>query len=100
MNRGAKDLLRHLLAKRCIGGKHIPESIVMAHLVFGLDRNRRRELEKDYRDLLNNGTIMRMKKRTGKGSDWHISLNPRKMDEIYWILREGGKDEDSNWDFL
>ena len=41
---------------------------------------------KEYRDAINNHLILKIKKRTGKGSDWHISLNPRKLKELYEMI--------------
>ena len=32
------------------------------------------------------GYIISEKKMTGKGSDWHISLNPRKIEEIMELI--------------
>jgi hypothetical protein len=43
----------------------------------------RSEFDKAYKEIINQGLILRMKKRTGKGSDWHISINPKKIKEVY-----------------
>jgi len=39
-------------------------------------------------DVTNAKIILRVKKKTGKGSNWHISLNPRKLKELYGIIEE------------
>ncbi|MFH1637671.1 MAG: hypothetical protein ABIB71_04585 [Candidatus Woesearchaeota archaeon] len=36
---------------------------------------------------INNQLILKTKKRTGKGSDWHISLNPRNLKEVYEMIK-------------
>ena len=50
-------------------------------------KRRVNEFEKEYRDTINNQLILKIKKRTGKGSDWHVSLNPRKLKELYEMIR-------------
>lgn len=49
-----------------------------------------RELEKAIKDLVNEEWIILLQKRTGKGSDDHVSLNPRKVGEIRDFLKKCG----------
>ena len=89
MNKAIEALLSSLLNKRKIGGSHTPENKAVMPKTKWLSDGERKEFENEYRNLLNQGVLLRMKKRTGKGDDWHISLNPRKLREIYDILRRG-----------
>ncbi|MBU2637895.1 MAG: hypothetical protein KJ955_02895 [Nanoarchaeota archaeon] len=72
-----------MIGKEKIGGAHIPEDKVLNRTIKWSNKHERREFEKGYKAAINEGLIMRVKKRTGKGSDWHISLNPRKLKTIY-----------------
>lgn len=51
-------------------------------------KNERNNILKEYNALITIGYIMKTRKKTGKGSDWHISLNPRKIKEINRLLEE------------
>ncbi|MFO8016431.1 MAG: hypothetical protein R6U32_04975 [Candidatus Woesearchaeota archaeon] len=72
--------------KRCFGGNHTPEKKLLKSKTRWVDADERKKFEKDYRKAVNEGIIMREKKRTKKGSDWHISLNPRMKKEIIEAL--------------
>jgi len=87
MQRAIKTIIVVLLNKRKIGGVHIPEKKVLKRLGW-IEDNERKEFEKDYKNLINQGCIFRQKKKTGKGSDWHISLNPKRLKELYELLEE------------
>lgn len=100
MNSKIIDLLKCLLSKKCVGGRHIPERKVIIRLVAHLSRSERRNFDREYKHMLNQGLIIRMKKRTGKGSDWHISLNPKKIEEVSGLLHDGGNNEDAYGGFL
>jgi hypothetical protein len=82
MNRTLRDVIRTLDSKRIIGHKHIPEDKLLNQKIKWLKREERKQFEKEYKELINRGLIIRLKKRTGKDYDWHISLNPRKLKEI------------------
>jgi hypothetical protein len=32
--------------------------------------------------MINQGIIMRCKKKTGKGDEWHVSLNPKYVNKL------------------
>ena len=72
-----------MLSKRCIGGKHTPEEKLINSKVKWIEANERKEFEKEYKQIINEGIIIRSKKMTGGGSDWHISLNPRMLKKLY-----------------
>ena len=83
MQRAIKTIIFVLLNKKKIGGAHIPEDKVLKRLRWIKDR---KDFEKEYKHLVNQGYILRQKKKTGKGSDWHISLNPKHLKELYNLL--------------
>lgn len=86
MNKAIKALITTMLNKRIIGGKHAPEEYLLK--TRWLRKEEIKEFEKEYRQLINNQSILKIKKKTGKGSDWHISLNPRNLKELYELIRD------------
>jgi len=87
MNPSLKAIISLMLNKKIIGGKHIPEEKMLKSKTKWLQKEEYNEFEKEYRDTINNQLILKIKKRTGKGSDWHVSLNPRKLKELYEMIR-------------
>ncbi|MFH1649078.1 MAG: hypothetical protein ABIA93_00845 [Candidatus Woesearchaeota archaeon] len=87
MNRALRALLLTMLNRRCIGGKHMPEQTLVKSKTKWLRKAEAREFDSEYRRALNSQLLLRFKKRTGKGFDWHISLNPRKLGELNELLR-------------
>jgi len=83
MNKAIKALLTTLLSQRKIGGNHAPEKHLLVSKTRWLSKPEKKGFEKEYKELINNQTILRTKKRTGKGFDWHISLNPKSVKETY-----------------
>ncbi len=86
MNRSLESVLIYLINKRYIGGKHTPEEQLINSKTKWIDKKEKREFEKEYKNMVNEGFILRIKKRTGKGSDWHICLNPRRLKELDEML--------------
>lgn len=86
MNAALKTILRLMLDKTIIGGVHTPEDKLVLSKIKWLNKEERREFEKEYKVAINNGLILRIMKKTGKGSDWHISLNPRRLKEIHELI--------------
>jgi hypothetical protein len=93
MNNALRAILISLLSKKIIGGCHTPETKFIASKTKWLDKKEIREFEKEYKDIINNQIILRLKKRTKKSSDWHISLNPKRLKEIYGMLNLGELNE-------
>jgi hypothetical protein len=87
MNKALKALLATLLGKHCIRGKHTPEEKIILSKIKSLDKHERKQFAKEYKQAVNNHFIIRVKKRTAKSYDWHITLNPRKLKEIHTIVR-------------
>lgn len=86
MNLALKNLFYSMINKRCFGGKHTPEKKIIVSKTRWLSREEARQFDNEYHLAVRDGLIIRMKKRTKKGSDWHISLNPRKIREIYNMI--------------
>jgi hypothetical protein len=86
MNKAIIALLTTLLNQRKIGGNHIPEKLIISSKTRWLNKDERRDFQREYKELINNQTILRAKKRTGKGFDWHISLNPKSVEEALRII--------------
>lgn len=87
MNPALKAIITAMLNKRYIGGKHTEENNIINSKTKWLQKNEYNEFEKEYKSAVNEELILKIKKRTGRGSDWHISLNPRKLKDIYEIIR-------------
>lgn len=86
MNKALRAILISMLSKRIIGGCHTPESKLIISKIKWLNKEETRQFEEEYKEIINNQIIIRLKKRTKKSSDWHISINPRKIKELNEIL--------------
>jgi len=86
MNNALKDLLFFMLNKNYIGGKHTPEEKAVKSKTRWLNKKEIKKFEEEYKQMINAGFFMKTKKRTGKGTDWHISLNPRKLKDLREVL--------------
>jgi len=75
-----------MLSKRIIGGSHTPENKLITSKTKWLNKKEIKEFEKEYKQIINNKIIIRLKKRTKKSSDWHISLNSKKLKELSELL--------------
>jgi len=87
MNPALKAIITIMLSKKIIGSKHTPEDKLIKSKTQWLSKEEYNEFDKEYRKAINEQLILKIKKRTGKGSDWHISLNPRKLKELYEMIR-------------
>lgn len=77
-----KNALTILFNKKYIGNAHVPEEFIMKRLKNVHDKKLRRQIADEWKWLENEGYITRMKKRTSKGTDFHVSLNPKKIFEV------------------
>ena len=89
------DMLKKLLLQRLIrsnvwGGKHIPFDFVVKSIPehYRNIHKGKKIVEKVLKELTNDEWIIVVTKRTGKGSDEHLSLNPRKVAEIRQFLEQ------------
>ncbi len=83
-------ILRKLVRSRCWGGKHTPLNFVVKGVPeqYRNTHSGRKVMEKALKELTNDEWIIILAKKTGKGSDNHISLNPRKIGEIKQFLEK------------
>jgi len=77
-----------MLSRRCIGNKHTPEDKLLKSKLKWLTKEELKSFKEEYKQVINNQLVLRAKKMTRKGSDWHINLNPKKLKEIYEALGE------------
>ncbi len=83
-----KLILQKLIRGNVWGGKHTPLDFVRKGVPEHYRNNHqgRKDLECALKELMNSWWIMLIAKRTGRGSDEHVSLNPRKVAEIKQFL--------------
>lgn len=86
MNRGLRAIVLFLLNKKYIGNRHFPERKLVSSRTKYLSMPEQEEFEQEYKSFVNNMYLLKMKERTGKGTEWDISLNPRRLKEIYETL--------------
>ena len=84
-----EDILKKLILQKLIrsnvwGGKHIPLDFVIRGTPehYRNTHKGKKVVEKVLKELINDEWIILLTKKTGKGSDDHISLNPRKVGNI------------------
>jgi hypothetical protein len=82
MNEALKEIILLLMNKKIWGHKHIPERLIIMPRIKHMRSDERKDFEDEYYSLINKGYFIRLKKRTGKGSDWHMSLNSHKSEEL------------------
>ena len=86
MNRVLKAILCCLINKSKFGESHTPEDRLIKPKIKYINSSERKEFEKEYQQMIKQGIILRVKKRTGKGTDWHISLDSHKTEELNRLL--------------
>ncbi|MEK6940315.1 MAG: hypothetical protein AABW49_00245 [Nanoarchaeota archaeon] len=90
---GETDVLKKLILQKLIrrniwGGKHTPLDFVIKGVPehYRNTHDGKKAVEKALKELTNDEWITILSKRTGRGSDDHVSLNPRKVSEIKQFL--------------
>ena len=86
LNNELRSLLNYLLSKR-IFQRHKPKNKLVKRRTKWLNKQAKKEFQQGYKWLVNQGIIIEEKKRTGKGSDTHIRINPRKKKEASDLIR-------------
>ena len=83
-------ILNKLTRARMWGGKHTPLDFVTKGIPehFRNTHKGMKIVERVLKGLTNDEWIILLAKRTGKGSDEHLSLNPRKVSEIRQFLEK------------
>lgn len=89
------DVLKKLIIQKLVrsnmwGGKHTPLDFVFKGIPehYRNTYRGRKAIEKTLKELANDGWVIILAKRSGKGSDEHVSLNPRKVSEIKQFLEK------------
>ena len=79
-----KIILQKLIRSNIWGGKHTPLDFVIKSVPehYRNMHKGKKVIEKALKELPNDEWINIIAKRTGKSSDEHLSLNPRKISEI------------------
>jgi len=87
-----KLMLQKLINSNTWGGKHTPLDFVVKGVPehYRNVHQGRKAVEKALKVLTNDGWIILLSKRTGRGSNEHVSLNPRKVSEIRQFLERMG----------
>lgn len=80
MNQSLQKLLKWMFRKRIIGHKHFPENLLVKSKIYHLNKQLQKNFYAEYEELIRKEVFWRLKKKTGRGSEWHISLNPEKID--------------------
>lgn len=88
MDIALRAVLKYLWKKKYFGHKHTPEERTIKKVVHWRNREQKKEFNSQYKEVINEGLILRLKKRTGKGSDWHISINPKKIKDLMEKLNQ------------
>ena len=85
-----KHILQKLVRANIWGGKHTPLDFVKKGIPdhYQNTHKGRKIVERVVKELVNNEWIIIIAKKTGKGSDDHVSLNPRKISDIKQYLVE------------
>ncbi len=83
-----KFILRELIKRKKIGGAHTPLDKITRSLPDKIleQIHRRKIIDQAIKELVNSGMIILQHKMTGKGSDFHIAINPRAWKEIGLFL--------------
>lgn len=79
-------ILEFLLKKECIGGVHTPLGRVKSCIELHSKRDKK-AFEQALDELVKCAWVIASSKRTGKGTDIHLSINPRALVEIKTFLR-------------
>ncbi len=89
------DVLKKLILQKFVranvwGGKHIPLDFVVKGIPehYRNTHKGQKAVEKALKELTNNGWVIILQKRTGKGTSDHVTLNPRKVGEIKQFLEK------------
>ena len=89
------DVLKKLILQKLVranmwGGKHTPLDFVVKGIPehYRNTHKGKKAVERAFKELTNGGWIYTSAKRTGKGSNEHISLNPKKVSEIRLFLEK------------
>ena len=81
LSAGGKAILRRLLSQRRIGGRHIPESVCLRWIKH-LPKDEHKMTIEDWEYCIKEGLVLTKP----KPSDRHVSLNPKRLKEVYVLI--------------
>ena len=84
MNKALKSILYFLVNRNYIGRKYFPEKKLIVSRTKWLNKVDYKEFFKEYKEVRK--YLLVVMKRTGKGNEWHISINPKCLGEIKDML--------------
>ena len=82
INIGCKIILRRLFNQKRIGGKHIPENICLRWIKH-LPKEEHKTALKDWEMCIKEGLVLTKP----KPSERHVFLNPRRLAEVYNLIK-------------
>jgi len=84
-------ILTALIDKGKYGGAHTVLDNITHHLPDEFLNNKKgqKAIHEAVKELNNSGWIIILKKKTGKGSDLHVSINPRAIKDISAFIEHG-----------
>jgi len=85
MNKSLKAIIMFLINKHIIGAKHFPEKKLVTSKTKYLNPYELKNFKKEHK-IFRNEFLLYLKKRTGKNSSIHISLNPKKLKEVFKLI--------------
>jgi hypothetical protein len=85
MNKPIIAIIHFLVHHHYIGGKHFPEDKLITSRTRHLNKDGQKEFEKEYERI--KPYLIRLKKKTGKSSSWHISIDPKHLADIENLLK-------------
>jgi len=88
MEKSTEAILLFLLNKHYIGAKHFPERKLIISRTKWLNNDEKKLFNREYSAMLNARYFIKLKKKTGEGTDGHISLNPEKLKEIFDMVEK------------
>ncbi len=85
-----KTILQRLVRANIWGGKHTPLDFVIRSVPehYRNTHKGKKIIDNAFKELTNHEWILLVSKRTGKGSEEHLSLNPRKISEIKQFIEK------------
>ncbi|HIH31648.1 TPA: hypothetical protein HA235_02985 [Candidatus Woesearchaeota archaeon] len=86
MNIALKRMIAVMMNQHIVGHKHIPEMLLIKSRIKNLSKQQQKEFMDEYSRLVNMDYFWRLKKRTGKGTEWHISINPDMLVDLKELI--------------
>lgn len=79
---GCKAIVRRLLSQKRIGGRHMPETLCLRWIKH-LSKDEHRKAREDWKRCIAEGLVLTKP----KPYDRMVFLNPKKLNEIYELIK-------------